>query len=62
MNISTWKKNVFEPRPLHSGTFEPNTFQLSKSYYEYGLHYAKVSIKRPAVLNDLVSNFPKSLY
>ena len=62
MNISTWKKNVFEPRPLHSGTFEPNTFQLFKSYSEFGLHNAKVSVKRPVLLIDLVWNFPKSFY
>ena len=48
------EKNVFEPRPLHSGTFEPNTFQLFKSYSEFGLHNAKVSVKRPVLLIDLV--------
>ena len=60
MNISTWKKNVFEPRPLHSGTFEPNTFQLFKSYSEFGLHNAKVSVKRPVLLIDLVWIFSKN--
>ena len=33
------EKNVFEPRSLHSVTFEPNTFKLSKSYTEFGPYY-----------------------